>query len=220
MAQSAKFLFDYSFDERAEADAAKPDAAALAKQAQLQAEHDAAFARGRETGLAEAAADIAQCTIDATTAMVEQLASLEKVRAEIERSTTDAAIRLAIAVLRKLLPSFEQRSAMTEIEVVFSECLQRMLEEPRLVLRVPDDLLDAMRARVDENVRKAGFQGKVVLLADGGLGPSDCRIEWADGGAERNVERIWNDVEELVRRALDEPQKTTRESAPAAAPTT
>ena len=59
----------------------------------------------------------------------------------------------------------------------------------------------------------------MVLLSDDGLGISDCRIEWADGGAERNVERIWKDVEELVSRALHEPHDSHQAAAaPAAAP--
>ena len=65
----------------------------------------------------------------------------------------------------------------------------------------------------------AGFRGKVVLLADDGLGASDCRLEWADGGAERKLERIWNEVEELVRRALHEPHDAPTKAATAAAAT-
>jgi len=28
-------------------------------------------------------------------------------------------------------------------------------------------------------------------------------VEWADGGAERNVERLWSEVEEVLNRTLD-----------------
>jgi flagellar assembly protein FliH len=217
MAQNAKFLFEYSFDERAAHDAAAPDAATVAKLEQLKAEIDAAYARGHAAALAEAVAATDRRMADATARMAEQLAALEKSRADIERSMTDAAIGLSIAVLRKLLPTLERQSALTEIEVVFADCLHRVLDEPRIVVRVPDDLLDPMKPRVDKAARQAGFQGKVVLLADEGLGASDCRIEWADGGAERKLERIWNEVEELVRRALHEPHDTPINAAPAAA---
>ena len=217
MAQKAKFLFDYSFDERAHGDAA-PDATAAAKQARLQAELDAAYARGHEAGLAEAAASVSQRVADAVAAMTEQLTVIERARAEIEQSTTKTAIHLALAVLRKILPSVERRIALPEIETVFADCIHRVLDEPRIVFRVPDNLLDALQGRIDEIVRRDGFHGKVVLLADDGLGTSDCRIEWADGGAERNVDRIWNDVEELVRRALQEPHDPLQAAAaPAAA---
>jgi flagellar assembly protein FliH len=215
MAPKAKFLFDYSFDERADDDAARK-AAAVADQARLQAELDAAYARGHEAGLTEAAAGLTQRLADATAAMTDGLAGIERARAEIERSTTAAAIRLALAILRKILPSLEGRAALPEIEAMFADCLPRALDEPRIVFRVPDDLLDALGGRIDEMARRAGFLGKVVLLADGGLGASDCRLEWADGGAERSVERLWSDIEDLVRRALPEPLDPLRAAAPAA----
>ncbi|MGE5147082.1 MAG: flagellar assembly protein FliH, partial [Candidatus Eiseniibacteriota bacterium] len=139
-------------------------------------------------------------------------------RAEIEQATTEAAIRVALAVLRKILPSIERRDALPEIEAVFAECLPRAIDEPRIVFRVPDALLDALKGRVDEVAQRAGFRGKVVLLSDDGLGASDCRIEWADGGAERSVDRIWKDVEELVGRVLNEPREPlSATAAPAAA---
>jgi hypothetical protein len=50
---------------------------------------------------------------------------------------------------------------------------------------------------------KAGYSGEVVLLADNQMGLSDCLVEWADGGAERNVERLWSEVEEVLHRTLE-----------------
>jgi flagellar assembly protein FliH len=213
MAQKAKFLFDYSFDERADADATS----AAAKQARLQAELDAAYARGHAAGLAEAAAGATERLNEAIAGITAQLAGVERARAEIERSTVANAVHAALVILRKILPSVERRVALPEIEAVLGDCLHRVLDEPRIVFRVADDLLDELSARIDAVARQAGFHGKVVLLADGGLGASDCRIEWADGGAERNVERIWKDVEEQVRLALQEPHNALP-AAPATAP--
>lgn len=163
MAQKAKFLFDYSFDERAHGDAA-PDATAAAKQARLQAELDAAYARGHEAGLAEAAASVSQRVADAVAAMTEQLTVIERARAEIEQSTTKTAIHLALAVLRKILPSVERRIALPEIETVFADCIHRVLDEPRIVFRVPDNLLDALQGRNRRNraARRLPRQGGVV----------------------------------------------------------
>ena len=82
------------------------------------------------------------------------------------------------------------------------DCLHRVLDEPRIVFRVADDLLDNLSGRIDAMARQAGFHGKVVLLADSGLGASDCRIEWADGGAERDMTRFWAEIDETAKRAV------------------
>ena len=78
-----------------------------------------------------------------------------------------------------------------------------MLDEPRVVFRVPDAMLDTLQPRIAEMSGKAGYSGEVVLLADDRMGMSDCLVEWADGGAERNVERLWAEVEEILTRTLD-----------------
>ncbi len=40
----------------------------------------------------------------------------------------------------------------------------------------------------------------MVLFADESLKPEDCRVEWADGGVERDVGRLWREVEQAVAR--------------------
>ena len=35
------------------------------------------------------------------------------------------------------------------------------------------------------------------------MSPSDCRIEWADGGAEFDSGRIWQEIDRALERMLD-----------------
>ena len=49
---------------------------------------------------------------------------------------------------------------------------------------------------------RTGFEGKLVYLGDDTMGASDVRLEWADGGAERNCERQWEEIDALIARAL------------------
>ena len=45
--------------------------------------------------------------------------------------------------------------------------------------------------------------GRIVLLADETLGLGDARVEWADGGAERDTGRLMRDIDGALARALD-----------------
>ena len=47
-----------------------------------------------------------------------------------------------------------------------------------------------------------GFGGRLLLIADEGLGPGDCRLEWADGGIERQAQRTWVEIEQRIARSL------------------
>ena len=69
---------------------------------------------------------------------------------------------------------------------------------------LPDEVLDDLRARVDTIGQRLGFQGSVVLLADPDMGPADCRVDWADGGAERIARNVWDDIDAAVKRMFDQ----------------
>ena len=72
----------------------------------------------------------------------------------------------------------------------------------RLVAYVPNDLLDPLNERVATISAARGFEGRVVLIGDPELADSDCRIEWADGGLERDTRRLWSDIEAALDRCL------------------
>ncbi|MCZ6590627.1 MAG: hypothetical protein O7B98_05730, partial [Alphaproteobacteria bacterium] len=47
------------------------------------------------------------------------------------------------------------------------------------------------------------FDGKIVLLADDQLSPTDCHVLWADGGSERDVQRTWSEINKAVEQITD-----------------
>ena len=61
---------------------------------------------------------------------------------------------------------------------------------------------DALQEKLGQMSASNGFEGRVVLIADDEMGESDCRVEWADGGVEREAGRIWRAIEEALNRYL------------------
>jgi flagellar assembly protein FliH len=188
MSEHAKYLFDTRFDD----DGSAPNP-----------EVEAAFARGHEAGLQAAREQSEQQVAVAATQIVERLSALEAVRSELGARMSRQAITVATDLVRKMMPALVERGGMAEIEAVLQDALARMLDEPRVVFRVPDAMLEVIQPRIAELSGKAGYSGEVVLLADSQMGLSDCLVEWADGGAERNVERLWSEIEEVLSRTLD-----------------
>ncbi len=58
------------------------------------------------------------------------------------------------------------------------------------------------RRELDDLAAGCGYQGKLVLLADPSLDADDCRIEWADGGAERDTGSAWRELEAAIEQLL------------------
>jgi flagellar assembly protein FliH len=108
-------------------------------------------------------------------------------------------------LLAKASPALAQKEPLAEIEAMIVTCLREAFEEPRIVVRVPQPLFDPIRGRLASLAHDGSFAGKFVLLVDDALGPADCRLEWADGGAERDTSRLARELDAALERALTTP---------------
>ena len=66
-------------------------------------------------------------------------------------------------------------------------------------------MIDDLKQRIDDIATGCGYAGRVVLMPDPVMSGNDCRLEWADGGAVRNLDTILNDIETGLARVLQKP---------------
>jgi flagellar assembly protein FliH len=69
-------------------------------------------------------------------------------------------------------------------------------------VRINDGLYDAARAQIERLAAQAGFEGRLVILAEPTIATGDCRIEWADGGVVLDRAAIEAKISELVGRYI------------------
>ena len=169
------------------------------------------LAAARAAGYAEGEATAQQAAAAATEARiagtVEHLAGiipgLAADRDQAVTAVSHEAARLAHAMVRRLMPELARRYRLEEIEAVVIDSIDKALDQPRIIIRAPADLTPYLGDRLETVARQYGFAGRVIVLADPTLGPSDVRVEWGDGGAERCVQRAWNDIEAVVARVIE-----------------
>ncbi|HYD99912.1 MAG TPA: FliH/SctL family protein, partial [Alphaproteobacteria bacterium] len=123
-------------------------------------------------------------------------------QAEQRAGLTADAARLAFAIVGKVLPALMRGHGAAEVEALIAGCLDERPEEARLTVRLHPEMHDALKPRIAEMAAERGFEGKLVLLRDAALDFGDCRVEWADGGIERLVARVWADLDAATARAL------------------
>lgn len=208
MSAPHRFLFDRSFDlPDAPRNAPRKPPPPLAEPTFSKAELDAAREAGVAAGRAAALAEAAQSNEARIAASLSNMAlGLKVILAARQRYAEDAqrgALETLRALLAKALPALCRKAPLAEIEAMVVECLREAFDEPRVVLRVADGVFEAMQPRLEAVVAASGFAGKIVLLADAALAPGDARVEWADGGAERDTRRLMHDIDEALARALD-----------------
>jgi len=237
MATFRKFTFDTSFDEprvrpserdappvsvdetvepAPDFDEPPPPPPPTFSEEEVTFAREQAFQDGRLSGMQEAADTAEHLTAEALTTLTAGLGELFRAQEEANDQMARNAVRIAMAAVGKLLPAAAKRHAVEEIAGAVTECIQHVLDEPRIMVRVAESLVADVHGPVEAAAQAAGFEGRVLITPDPRVPPGDCRMEWADGGAERSQEKIWQAVEDTINRVLD--LAPSSESAPPAAP--
>jgi flagellar assembly protein FliH len=206
MASAMKFLFENSFD--AEARAATPAAPVVIRQyteQDLLSARSEGYADGEAAGRAAALAAIEQASQTALSEIAAHLGDLGGQIAALRGQAIGEAVKVVNAAIHKIVPELARRNAMNEIERLIRECLQAIYDEPRVVVRAHDGVIATLHGRIDGIAATCGFNGKIVLFGDEQLSEADCRVEWADGGAERNLGEMWKQIDAALARAIEGP---------------
>ena len=205
MPAATKFSFDTTFDvvdpvagDMQEQKSAPPEPTYSA--GELAAARAEGFNDGHQAGLAESRSSLESATTQALIDLATQLASLgANCQTSLDRCRHDA-IGIARAVTRRTVELSAQETALQVIENVLGDMLARVIDEPRVVIRVHNDLLDTLQLHMSSVTEKCGFPGAVILLAEPNLQYPECRIEWADGGAEYSNEAVLTEIDALIEQ--------------------
>jgi flagellar assembly protein FliH len=115
------------------------------------------------------------------------------------------AVELAMVIGQKLARSLMSREPKAEIEALVLDMLQQHSETgsaPKIMVRVHPVVAPDITSRVETLKNNVGFVGEVTVLPSENLGPTDCSVEWADGGAVRNLKQLEDDVSVAIKQYL------------------
>lgn len=194
-----KFMFDLSFDGSTPANRPPAERKPVTLKAdQLDAlkkeSYDSGFSAGKEV-----AADIhAQNLTALLNRICGEIIHLVADSQNQQQEKDEQLRRIILAIAKKVLPEYTTRYGLQEIQKVISDTITEMVHEPRLVVRINQQQFDVINSHIHEITVQKAYAGKVVVLADTDIAIGDCRIEWADGGLERNTQAIWDSVKTIV----------------------
>jgi flagellar assembly protein FliH len=217
MAAIRKFDFDLSFDA---AESAAPSVVIDAEPllpppppepvfsaAELEAARQEAFERGHAEGHATATQEAGEAAERRLSEASERLVAALGEAGAAQRLALDAierqAAELALELLRKLFPALAARGGIDELAALISEVLALALDQPRLTIRCAEAMRDALEAIARRAAHAAGYEGRLAVIADDRLGTTDCRVEWAEGGVERDTRQLMQTVETALARGIE-----------------
>ena len=208
METSHKFLFENCFEPsqpvEAEIDEVEvvPPAPSFSEE-EIALARTQGFADGRSEGIAEMQTSIDTRLSELMVNMTQQLAGLQSAQAEGLRSADRRLLGLASTIAKKVVPPIARDAAQAAVEDLIRDCLPKLMDEPRVVIRVHANVMDRLREKVDMLAAKSGFAGDIILLPEDDFSEMDCRIEWADGGAERSSSALWADIDKTLDTYLN-----------------
>ena len=214
------FLFDTSFDEeelRRQAEA-RQQAEEEERLAALRAEEEAnpppptfteeelkaaqatAWQEGHEAGIRDAHAEREA----AVTALLEAL-SAEVGGMHVHQDLSNERIglhltKVAVQVLRKVLPEFTAKHGADEVKAVLGDCFERIPFDSKLIVTVAPETEELLTPSIEALAARSGFEGRTRIVSDPDMGPSDLTAIWDGGGLDRLEEAIWQEIEQRIER--------------------
>ena len=200
--QARKFLFDLSFDNGCnqsndEKDKPKP----TYTEEQLDEARAQAYTDGMAAGKAAEQAAQQKNITDLLTRLDSKIGNVVAEGLATWQTQLEQMQTVALVIARKILPSYVAKHGLDEIDALVAKVIGEMAREPRLVFRVNEARFDDMNTRINAMAQQAAYACKLVILGDPDIGESDCRIEWADGGIERDLRKVWQEIDRIVEAA-------------------
>jgi flagellar assembly protein FliH len=173
-------------------------------QEELDATRHQGWLEGRAAGEADAMERTERRLTDTIERVAHDLGGLSGAQdvalARIERQATE----LAVEIVRKLFPALTARSGTIEIEAVVADALSLAQEQPKLAMRCAPDMVEAIEPVLTAAAARSGFEGRLSVRGDPDLADTDCRIEWNEGGMDRDSGRLMNEIESAIARGLQD----------------
>ena len=159
------------------------------------------FVEGTKEGIAQAKseqAEIDKSLLEKTEGFIQAITPLflsyEKMAMEMRRSMP----QIALAVARKALSDKLPESTSQIIEELSLRALQDMIDEPKLSITVHASLADTLRGKMSDALTNLNSSMQVLVLPSDSLDQADCRIEWAGGCLERDMDVLWKRIEKVI----------------------
>src|SRR3984885_10223364 len=185
MTAPTKFMFDTDF-AGGPRKPVEPMITLAEHQVKLAEVETASFKRGYAQGQNDAQVEVNRRIAATLDNVAKSMAAANEALQAIEARLEWEAVEVAVAVARKLAPTLVAREPFTEIAALASDCFRQLVAAPHIVVRVNDAVYATAKEQLEDIARARTFEGRLVVLAEPDIALGDCRIEWADGGINRD----------------------------------
>jgi len=171
---------------------------------------------GFEEGKAQACRELEARISQQMGQLLQACEALASETAALQKREERRAARIAHAIASRLAPALMAQRPLSEVEALVSDCLDGCRRESRIVVRVGDEMVEPLKERLEAIKARSSFTGQIVLLGEPEMIDGDCRVEWPDGGAERDISAVEARIAEAVERFVGDDMGADMTAEPSA----
>lgn len=129
-----------------------------------------------------------------------KLLDLISQRESLDRKLEQDFINLNREVIKKLIPTLIEDQAVGILNQFLAENFSQIRKSPKLSFYFNPEIIKEIQDQIARLAHSHDFEGKISIHKDPALGLADCRIEWENGGVERNSGELLARIDNLLEK--------------------
>lgn len=156
--------------------------------------------RGYEQGFKAAQTDSEQIIQGILIDINNKLLSLITDASAAHQTSEKQFMQILKTVVARMIPTMAEENAVEIINSFIATNFKNFNDEPKLSFYLSPEVIKEVQEKIVQLANHNDFEGKIALHKDTSLGISDCRIEWENGGVERNLGNMLEKVDNLIEQ--------------------
>ena len=224
MAIAERFMFDTAFDELDELSTVgrknelsdtfsqsgnKPSANDIKLEKELEEEkrieqiREENYQNGKKDGNSEALMGIEESVNKLLITISDEMNNLEAKQDLVNKEISDNLILLTQTIIKKIFPTLAKNSAVEEIIKVIVDLPKLYTEEPEILVKINPLIINQLNDRLSEKILDNTRLKKLKLVEDSSVEEGDCQIDWSNGSAERNLDKLEQKVDNIIAQNIN-----------------
>ncbi|MBT7276443.1 MAG: hypothetical protein HN886_08325, partial [Woeseiaceae bacterium] len=224
MAIAEKFLFDTAFDELDElstvgrqnelSDAFSQSGnntsandikleKELEEEKRIEQIREENYQNGKKDGNSEALMGIEESINKLLITISDEMNNLEAKQDLVNKEISDNLILLTQTIIKKIFPTLAKNSAVEEIIKVIVDLPKLYTEEPEILVKINPLIINQLNDHLSEKILDNTRLKKLKLVEDSSVEEGDCQIDWSNGSAERNLDKLVQKMDDIIAQNIN-----------------
>ena len=161
------------------------------------------YQNGKKDGNSEALMGIEESVNKSLITISDEMNNLEAKQDLVNKEISDNLILLTQTIIKKIFPTLAKNSAVEEIIKVIVDLPKLYTEEPEILVKINPLIINQLNDRLSEKILDNTRLKKLKLVEDSSVEEGDCQIDWSNGSAERNLDKLVQKMDDIIAQNIN-----------------